>query len=274
MARPNVIIDALGTVWDPRSFEFRRHLHLEDTGEDAVAFSIRYLGYASVEARHRATIVTLNPRLISKNARLRLAMCVRQRGHDRVLVQDIDDGTNVPRLYASQRDAMTGLLSLISSVQAECQQRFRFLRQRPSRSEPLKEAVKLWERERAGTRLDQVLKELQQFDLRRYSVVTRGTAQNIPEYLFISPFLELPCPTWNVAMIGRPVPHLPDGEYGQWVAGAHTAALTSGEMRDELIEAEIRVPLGPAKRHKYRRLILPVQSAAAARALVVISSSP
>lgn len=74
--------------------------------------------------------------------------------------------------------------------------------------------------------------------------------------------------TWRMCAVGAPIEEQPDRDYGKWVADAYTEALVAQHPMIADIDAIVSWPHAGRARMRYKRVLVPIVSAAGAPMLL------
>jgi hypothetical protein len=258
-----ILFDDQGEMWDANSPHLAESLHASLYGEDLLKYVVRNLGFVAVTENSGSLRLRLRPSIVSQTALSGLLYWLHDQTIERVMISLLD-GDWSHELVRTREGVVRRLLAHVK-VNLEDRRGDFLNRPRPlhalERSSPLRGLLDAWADCNGKYDAERLRPVIEKAVNGRFVLVEASPSA---PGLFIKDVgggLTNTGKYWLSRSIGLRVEDQPDYAYGKWVAEPYRQVLNTGEPNLEDVDAVITWPGNPRRSYRYRRLVVPFNSA-------------
>lgn len=265
-----LLIDDQGEIWDGQSRKLREAFDSPYSGGEFADYAIANLGFIALNVYGNSCQVRLRPSTIGERSLAALRSWFGQTRCERLVLTWLDrDWSN--ELMRGCDLAFARVTELIEAgARAKPDD---FLARLIPDSElhpqsPLGELVRQWPRISMPTGQHALMHILENTIGNRYVIVKHDSSMQRVVFHEFGDGLYGKYETWRMCAVGAPIEEQPDRDYGKWVADAYAEALAAPKPMIADIDAIVRWPHSGRTRMRYKRVLVPIVSAAGAPMLL------
>lgn len=277
MKQPALLVTSDGQRVLPETDAFFATLARLVPGSDPIGFAVRDLGFVKFhQSDHAVTTIEFDPRSVDRRALLRAERQIRDCGTTAFHISTIGAAENAGQSL-SAAEAVDRLRELcappdkpvaLGRFAAQPLDYARLLRQT---DDPFCRLSRKWCAS-FGAFDTSVLSFVDENGLMpRLAVVELTPRNRTPVFRFIGDAHSWLTRQCRANLIGAPVEHLPDREYGAWVSPFYEAVARTGEPRCDLVSATLSFGTECPYDIRYERLMLPWKTASDERLVTMVS---
>lgn len=257
------LIDDHGQEWSGGSRKLREAFDSPYSGGEFVDYAVTNLGFVAIHGYGSSCQVRLRPSLITDVCWRAVRRWLSGASAERVVVTWFESewAYELIRNGDSAVRRIEGLIATAGSARpADFLSRSIPVDELHPTS-PLGEIVRNWP-EYAVPSGQQALMQLLQATLgSRYIVVKRSETRDKIVFKEVGAGLFSEYETWRNCAIGAPMEEMPDRAYGRWAARCYDNALQTNQPQIDDVDAIVRWPHAGRMRLRYKRVIVPINTA-------------
>lgn len=262
-----IIIDDRGQLNDNASYGLRDLIRFPMAEQGIIDYAVRNLGFACLVRHPSGVNIRLRPDILSPAAFAALMYWLADNVHARVVLSSFADGWRHEFLGNSvvARRRLIGRLQRTLADRAKDFLSAKIDLRRLRADNPLSSLLRLQSDLRLQTDLERVRVQLDHQLRGRYTIMTM--AGETPQVLIerVGYGFDTPTNYWLGRAIGSRVEDAPDAAFGQWASDSYREVLRSGQPALDDVDVIVAWPNVGRRRYTYRRLLLPIGTAAATK---------